>query len=158
MNRAASDSDVANDGGSVHLKHEKGHTGERSLPAPSDQTPDTFFPLLQTSYWEEGTAQQAQHAQQVQQVQQVQQAVGEEVAQQAQQAVSEEAPCLLRSFLVNMSQLKKNQKTSQKVKFIDDERRESLKEREEALCARARGTERGHSEHFYVSVSFYILI
>jgi len=96
---------------------------------------------------------------QAQQVQQVQQAVGEEVAQQAQQAVSEEAPCWLRSFLVNMSQLKqKNQKTNQKVKFIDDERRESLKEREEALSERTIGIERGHSEHFDVSVSFYILI
>ena len=57
MDRAASDSEVANDGGSVRLKHEKGHTGERSHPAPSDQTPDAFFPLLQTTYWEEGTDQ-----------------------------------------------------------------------------------------------------
>jgi len=60
MDRAASDADVTNDGGSVRLKHEKSHTGERSLPAPSDQPPDIFFPLLQTSYWEEGTGQQAQ--------------------------------------------------------------------------------------------------
>jgi hypothetical protein len=57
-----------------------------------------------------------------------------------------------------MSQLQKNQTTNQKVKFIDDERRESLKESEEALSERTIGTERGHSEHFDVSVSFYILI